>query len=112
MPIPVITATSTAPMVKQQLVTEITTALATASTSGGQFQVTYAYTGAATKSETVFLGEFQGDEYVGDTDAQQRLVGLNPGRRRRDEEYDLPVTVWTFRPDLSTTGAATAEAHA
>lgn len=103
--------TSTLPAVKAQMVTKITTALATARTDGGPLQVSYAYPGSKTEPETVFLGRHP-DDPRNETLSQQSLVGINPGRRQRDEEYDVPVTVWTFRPDLTPADAATAEARA
>lgn len=111
MPVPSITATSTVPMVKQQLVAVGTTALATASTSGGPLQMSYAWPGANADQETVFLGRHP-DDPRNSLDFSQALAGINPGRRSRDEEYDVEISIWTFRPDLTAADAAAAELRA
>lgn len=111
MPVPSITTTSTVPMVKQQLVAVATTALATASATGGPLPAYYAWPGAVAEQEIVFLGRHPDDPHQS-VDFAQELKGLNPGRRTRDESYDVDVTVWTFRPDLTPEDAATAEARA
>lgn len=75
--------------------------------------VTYAWPGPSAQSSCVFLGVHP--------DAQDILLDLTSedpvikaGRRQSQEEYELTVTIWEFRPDLTADGARTcaAAAHA
>jgi hypothetical protein len=110
MPVPSITATSTVPMVKQQLVAVGTTALATASTAGGPLQMSYAWPGANADQETVFLGRHPDDPRNSVNFSQ--ACRAEPRPATRDESYDVEITIWTFRPDLTAADAAAAEARA
>lgn len=103
--------TSTIVTVKKQLVTKFTTALATAGTGGGQVPVTYAWPGPDTASECVFLGPHPQTADVRVDDSQQ-IPTIKAGRKQRQEEYTVRATVWSFRPDLTATGAETCEARA
>lgn len=103
--------TSTIPTVKAQLVTVFTSALATASTSGGQVQVSYAWPGTDNDPEAVFLGYHPGLRDIR-LEAVSEIPTIKAGRKQRQEEYQIPVTIWTFRPDLSADGASTVEAQA
>ena len=104
--------TSTVPTVKARLVTVFTTALATASASGGQVPTSYAWPGPSTSAEEqVFLGHHP----------ELRDIALNPsheipnvkaGRKQREETYQVPVTVWVFDTDSTPDAAATVEARA
>jgi hypothetical protein len=104
-----VTATSSIyPSVKAQLVTVLGTAL-------DPVPVTYAWTGSDTQPKAVFLGRHP--DVVG---ANALLAAAMPiesdvptitgGRKQRNEEFTLPVTVWSFRPDLTPADAQIAEA--
>lgn len=103
-------ATLTLPTVKAQIVSELGTVLATAGPNGGAVQVTYAWAGSAADPETVFLGRHLSDpeNYL---TVSLTSPGINPGRRQRDEDYDLPLTVWSFQPGLDPASAQNAEAR-
>lgn len=103
--------TSTIPTVKAQMVTKFTTALATASTAGGQIPVTYAWPGPETESEAVFLGPHPKTADIR-LDASSQIPTIKAGRKQRQEEYPVRVTVWSFRPDLTPAGASTCETRA
>lgn len=102
---------STVVTVKKQIVTKLTTALDAAGVSGGQIPVDYAWPGAGTAPEAVFLGRHpELDDLRLDVDHDLRT--LVAGRKQRQEVYELPMTVWTFRPDLTADGAETCETRA
>jgi len=103
--------TSTIPTVKAQMVTKFTTALATASTAGGQVQVSYAWPGPKTESESVFLGPHPETADIR-LDRTSQIATIKAGRKHMDEDYTVRVTVWSFRPDLSVEAANTCEARA
>lgn len=105
--------TSTLPTVKARLVTLYRTALATASQSGGQVQVEYAWPGAATEAECVFLGrhpDFVADPLAGVT-RRTEIPNAVAGRKQRQERYPVEVTLWSFRPDKSAKDAAAVESR-
>lgn len=90
---------------KQRLVTVLDAALTV--------QVSYAWPGPNTESSTVFLGR----PMLLDTDRHRtvstsEIPTMKAGRKQRQERYTVDLTVWVFRPDLSSDGAATAEAAA
>jgi hypothetical protein len=103
--------TSTIPTVKARIVTVLTTALATAGTSGGQVPVTYAWPGPSTEPECVFLGPHPETADIR-LDASHQVPTIKAGRKQRQEDYPVRVTVWEFRPDLSPSDADDAEARA
>lgn len=102
---------STVPTVKAQMVTKFTTALATSSLSGGQLQVKYAWPGAATEHESVFLGYHPSVDDIS-VEVDHELATIKAGRKQRQEEYVVPFTIYCFRPDLADTAAATCESRA
>lgn len=104
--------TSTIPTVKARIVTVLTTALATANQDGGQLLVSYAWPGPdADSGEMVFLGFHPRVRDIR-IDASHDITTIKAGRKHRQENYDVPITVWIFRPDLSPDDAATCEARA
>lgn len=102
---------TTAVDVKQQLVTNLTSALATASRTGGQLQVFYAWPGPQCPEEAVFLGPHPETADIR-LEADNEDPTLKAGRRQGQEQYDVIVTSWQFRPDLSADGAETCEVRA
>lgn len=102
---------STIPTFKAGLVTLFTSALATASRDSGQVQVSYAWPGPDTEPEAVFLG-FHPEIRDLRLEAVHDIPTIKAGRKQRQESYTVPVTVWTFRPDLSASAAATVESEA
>lgn len=103
--------TSTIPTVKARLVTKYTTALATASPSSGQIQVTYAWPGPDTEREVVFLG-YHPDVRDISLDARSDLPTIKAARKERQEDYTIPVTVWTYHPNYTPEKANECEARA
>lgn len=91
--------TSTIPAFYDRFVTVATSALATSSRSGGQVQVAYAWPGASTRDESVFLGRHPETADIR-LDATSDIPTLKAGRKQRQENYDVEFTVWVFRPDL------------
>lgn len=102
---------STVPTVKAGLVSRFSTALVTASLSGGQVPVTYAWPGPSAAPECVFLGPHPETADIR-VDLSHTIPTIKSGRKQRQESYTIPVTVWCWRPDLTSSGAATAEAQA
>lgn len=106
---------STVPTVKARLVTLLTTALANSGPSGGPVQVAYAWPGAATESESVFLGR-HGDLILDptrpNTTIDSSVPTIKAGRKQRQENYSFELTVWSFRPDIQPDECAVAEARA
>lgn len=103
--------TSTIPTVKAGLVTAFSSALATASTSGGQIPVDYAWPGPDTAPECVFFGPHPQTADIR-IDIDQDIPTIKAGRKQRQEDYTLRTTVWVFRPDLTAAGAQTVETRA
>lgn len=105
--------TATLVTVKDRLVTLYRAALATASPTGGQVQVEYAWPGAKTEPEAVFLGrhpDLAPNPLAGLT-RRTEIPNSQAGRKQRQESYPIEVTLWSFRPDLSAKDARTAEAR-
>lgn len=105
---------STVPTVKARLVTLLTTALATSGPTGGPVQVAYAWTGGNMQSEAVFLGRRPSDavsEPFHQATGGSGIATLKAGRKLRNEDYPVELTIWTFRPDLTPADAATADAR-
>lgn len=102
---------STVPAVKSKLVTLIKGALATASVTGGQIPTTYAWPGSSAQPECVFLGPHPALEDI-KLDVRESDPSIKAGRRMRQEAYDVTVTVWSFRPDLTPDDAEVAESRA
>ena len=96
--------TSTVATVKAQLVTKITTAL-------DPIPVTYAWPGSSTMPKCVFLGPHPETADIR-LDLSSSIPTVKAGRQQRQEEYTVRVTVWTFRPDLTSKDAATCETEA
>lgn len=97
--------------VKKRLVTVLTTALATASRDGGQLQVFYSWPGPQCPEEAVFLGPHPETADIR-IDVDNEIPTIKAGRKQGQETYDVIVTSWQFRPDLSADGAETCEVRA
>lgn len=102
---------STIPTVKAQLVDRLTDALAGKGLEGGPVQVAWAWPGAETRSECVFLGQHPELEDVR-VSADHGLAGIKAGRQHRQESYTVPITIWVFRPSLTADSAEVAERRA
>lgn len=103
---------STLPAVKAQLVSLLTSALSSSGVSGGAVPVFYAWPGPDATDECVYLGRHPdtvGNPLAASTSLRSELPTIKAGRRHRQEDYDVEVTVWSFRPDLSADGAEEAE---
>lgn len=95
--------TSTIPSVKAKLVELLSADLSV--------PVTYCWPGPNTGQQAVFLGRHPELDDIR-IDGTQEIPTIKAGRRQRQEQYTVPVTVWTFRPDLDASAGATAEAEA
>lgn len=94
---------STVPTIKQQLVTVLDAALSV--------PVTYAWPGPKTESKSVFLGNHPATQDIR-LDGSSEIPTIKAGRKQRQEDYTLRVTVWSFRPDLTSDGAEACETEA
>ena len=95
--------TSTIPTVKAKLVDLLGAAL--------PVPVTYCWPGPNTAQKAVFLGRHPELDDIR-IDGQQEIPTIKAGRRQRQEQYSVPITVWTFRPDLDASAGAIAEQEA
>lgn len=95
--------TSTIPMVKAKLVELLEVAL--------DVPVTYCWPGPNTAQKAVFLGRHPELDDIR-IDGQQEIPTIKAGRRQRQEQYMVPITIWTFRPDLDASEGQVAEAEA
>lgn len=101
-------ASYTVVQAKTALVNAISTALATAGSTGGQVPTFYAWNAEVT-DESVFLGgPSLGDDVVARTVAEfsspvAEFTSLHTG------SYRVDGTVWSFRPDVTPDAAADAE---
>lgn len=96
--------TSTIPAVKTALVSLLDAKLDVA--------VFYAWPGPNTPNECVFMGRYPDQPNEDRIEASSEVANVTAGRKQRDETYSAPVTIWSFRPDLSSDGAKAAEARA
>jgi|GEM_PF-1741163 len=95
--------TSTIPAVKIALVALLRAEL--------DLPVDYAWPGPAAAPEAVFLGRHpQLDDIRIDGDST--IPTMKAGRKQRAEDYAVPVTCWTFRPELTAADAQTCEVRA
>lgn len=91
---------STVPSVKAGLVAKIA-----ANTS---VETTYAWPGPQTRSEAIFFGRHPELQDLR-VDGTHEIPNIKAGRKQRQEAYDLDLTVWAFRPELSSADAQTVE---
>lgn len=99
--------TSTVPTFKARLVVVLDAALTV--------PVTYAWPGADTEAEAVFLGrhpDLVPNPLTESTRLSFDLSSIKAGRKHRTETYDVDLTIWSFRPELQPDDAATAESRA
>lgn len=71
----------------------------------------YAWPGPSCPPRAVFLGRHPELDDVR-IDGTSEDPTIKAGRRQRQETYRVPVTVWSFRPDLTAQGAEEAETDA
>lgn len=95
--------TSTIPTVKAKLVE-----LFEAQVSVPVF---YAWPGPNTPAKCVFLGRHPELDDIR-IDGESELAAIQAGRKSRTENYTVPVTAWSFRPDLDSSAAQTCEEEA
>lgn len=95
--------TSTIPTIKARLVALIDAALTV--------PVTYAWPGPDTAPECVFLGPHPATADLR-IDVSSQIATVKAGRKQRQEEYTVRVTVWTFRPELTSADAQICEERA
>lgn len=101
---------STVPTVKARLVTVFAAALLTEGEGGTAIQVSYSWPGPRTENPAVFLGYHPELKDIS-LDFAHEVPTIKAGRKQREETYAVPVTIWSFHPELDPTGAATAEAR-
>lgn len=94
---------STVPTVKAQLVSLIDAALIV--------PVTYAWPGPEAAAECVFLGPHPQTADIR-LDVSSEIPTIKAGRKQRQEDYTVRVTVWSFQPELTSEDAATCELRA
>jgi hypothetical protein len=94
---------------KSTLVTLLTAGIITA---GLTAEAHYAWPGAATPPDCIFLGRHP-DLVPNPLTASSPFDSEDPvmkmGRRQRQQEFDIEATIWSFRPDLSPDDAQEAE---
>lgn len=102
--------TSTVHTAKRALVDLIEPALATAGPTGGQVTVAYSWSPGTTDSLAVFATRpvIDGDERV-EIPVSYVLPVMQPGAQPFDETFTLDLTMWAFRPDLTSDQLETAE---
>lgn len=93
--------TSTIPAVKAKLVELFGAAV--------DVPVFYAWPGPSTPQRCVFLGRHPELDDIR-IDGQSEIPTIQAGRKQRQETYQVPVTAWSFRPDLDPTAAQVCEA--
>ena len=96
-------STSTIPTVKTKLV-ELLDAAADA-------PVFYCWPGPSSPPKAIFLGRHPELDDVR-IDGRSEDPTIKTGRRQRQETYTVPVTVWTFRPDLDSSAGQQVEKEA
>lgn len=101
--------TSTVPTVKAQLVDVVTAAL----TGAGEVEVpvTYAWPGKSTLPECVFLGPHPETADIR-LDRSSQIATIKAGRKHRQENYTVRLTIWSFRPELEPADAQECEERA
>lgn len=108
-------SSSTVTTVKAQLVSLLTTALATSGVDGGQVPVDYAWPGPDTQAEHVFLGrhpDLVANPLLEAASLRSEIANIKAGRKHRTESYAVDVTIWSFRHDLGPEDAQEAEVRA
>ncbi len=98
--------TSTVPTVKAQLVAVLAAAL-----DGMDVPVTYAWPGKETGPEAVFLGPHPATADIR-VDQTSQIPTIKTGRKARQENYTVRLTVWSFMPEETSDEAAKCEARA
>lgn len=98
--------TSTVPTAKARIVAKAKTAL-----QGEGTPVTYAWPGKSTVPECVFLGPHPETADIR-LDLESDIPTIKAGRQQRQENYTVRVTIWTFRPELTSADAETCETRA
>lgn len=104
------TTTATVAEAKQQIVSLLTTALATAGATGEQLPVLYAWNPSVT-SDCVFLGRplLGGSDVVSATTAVTLASPVAEATTMSTATYTINGTCWSFRPDLLPDQAQDAE---
>jgi len=95
--------TSTIPAVKKKMVELFGAAL--------PVPTFYAWPGPSTPPRCVFLGRHPELDDIR-IDGQSEIPTIKAGRKQRQETYQVPITVFSFRPDLDPSGAALCESDA
>lgn len=103
---------STYVAVKQQLVDQLTTALATAGLSGGQVQVSYWWPGSGTEPDTVYFGRRPDLNLNPSVRIESEIPTIKAGRKQRQESYTVELTIESWRLDLTPEQAETMETWA
>lgn len=95
--------TSTIPAVKAKLVELLS--------AESDVPVFYCWPGPSTPPRCIFLGRHPELDDIR-IDAQSEIPTIKAGRKQRQEAYTVPVTVWSFRPDLDSSAGQEAERDA
>lgn len=97
--------------VKRQLVSKLTTALASSGLTGGRVLVSYWWPGSGGEADQVYLGR-RGDLEGPSRRIESRIPTIKAGRKQRQESYTIELSVESWRSDLTAADAETAEAWA
>ena len=97
------TAISTVPAVKQAIVTKLRDV--------SDVPVDYCWPGPSTKPRHIFLGRHPELDDVR-IDGRQEVPTIKAGRKQSQEVFELPVTHWSFRGDLTPDAGAEVESGA
>ena len=102
--------TSTVAPVKAALVDLLTTALATSGPGGVAVPVYYGWSPGTTADLAVFTTRpvIEAEDRIS-TEVSYRLPVFQPGAQPFEETYRIDLTMWAFRPDLSSDELETAE---
>lgn len=97
---------------KQQLVDQLTVALAESGRNHNPVQVSYWWPAGNTDADCVYLGRRPDLGVNPSGRIESRIPTIKAGRKQRQESYTVEVTVQTVRNDLTAGEAETAEAWA
>ena len=102
---------STLVAVKSALVTQLGTALEGMADDGGDVPAFYSWPGPNAERECLFLGRplFSIDATLSSVSVASDIPTMKAGRKQRQESYDIPGTVWSYRGDLTPEDAEEAE---
>lgn len=97
---------------KSQLVTRLTTLLATEGQNGSAVQVSYWWPGPGSEADCVYLGRRPDLSLNPSVTISSTIPTIKAGRKQRQESYTVELTVQAVRNDLTNDEAEDAETWA